>query len=373
MSVPRNAFIHVAEAMKKVVMIPVITNIRINDPRDAEQILADGKADLIGMGRPLIADPDLPNKAREGRVDEIRFCTACCRCFDDVLLDRFMSCSVNPRAGREREYVVERAPEARKVFVLGGGPAGMETARVAALRGHKVTLFEAKEKLGGQLLYATIPPFKEEWKTTIGYLIGQLERLTVQVKLNEAPTAEDIGAAKPDVVIITTGAIPCIPDLPGIKGPNVATATAVLSGKSHTGSKVVIVGGGSTGCETAEFLAQQGKQVTILEMLPRIGADYGPVNRFVVIDRLVAAGIRLETGVKVEAITGTGVRVVRGGLYPEFFEADNVVLSLGSLCNNAIACALEGKVPRVYTIGDALKPGSVKEAMECGFRIALQI
>jgi 2,4-dienoyl-CoA reductase (NADPH2) len=373
MCVPRNAFVHVAEGIKKVVTIPVITNARIIDPRDAEQILATGKADFVAMTRSLIADPDLPSKAREGRIDEIRFCTACCRCYDDYFSDRFMSCSVNPQAGMEKEYAIQRAPKVKKVFILGGGPAGMEAARVAALRGHRVTLFEAKDKLGGQLLYAAIPPYKEEWKTTIGYLTAQLEKLKVEVKLNEAPTAEEIARGKPDVAIIATGAIPHILDLPGIKGPNVATAIDVLAGRKQTGRNVVVVGGGSTGCETAEFLAQKGKQVAILEMLPRIGADYGPANRYVVIDRLVAAGIRLETGVKAEAITKTGVKVIRGGLYPEFFEADTVVLSVGMVPDDEIARTLEGRVSSVLKIGDAAKPASVKEAMESAFKIAMQI
>jgi 2,4-dienoyl-CoA reductase (NADPH2) len=373
MSVPRNAFVHVAEGIKKVVTIPVITNVRINDPRDAEQILATGKADFIGMARPLIADPDLPTKAREGRIEEIRFCTACCRCYDDIFSDRFMSCSVNPQAGMEREYTVQKAPKPKKVFILGGGPAGLEAARVAASRGHRVTLFEAKDKLGGQLLYAVIPPYKDEWKTTIAYLTAQLEKLKVQVKLNAAPTIEEIEKGNPDVVIIATGANPHILDLPGIKGSNVASAIEVLAGRKQTGQNIVIVGGGSTGCETAEFLAQKGKQVTILEMLPRIGADYGPMNRFVVIDRLVAAGIRLETGVKAGAITKTGVRVIRGGLYPEFFEADSVVLSMGMMPDDAVARSLEGRVSSVYKIGDAAKPAGVKEAMESAFKIAMQI
>ena len=296
MCLPRNVFVHVAEAIKKDVTIPVITNARINDPVDAEQILASGKADFIGMARPLIADPDLPNKAKEGRLGDIRFCTACCRCYDDIFSDRFMSCAVNPQAGREREYTIQQAEKAKRVFIIGGGPAGMEAARVAALRGHRVTLFEARDKLGGQLLNAVVPPYKEEWNTTIRYLTTQLEKLNVQVKMNATPTAKEIEEGKPDVVIVATGAIPHIPPMPGITGPNVATAIDVLSGKKPTGQKVIIVGGGSTGCETAEFLTQKGKQVTILEMLARIGADYGPMNRFVVIDRLVAAGIRLETG-----------------------------------------------------------------------------
>jgi 2,4-dienoyl-CoA reductase (NADPH2) len=255
MCVPRKVFVPVAEGIKKAVTIPVIANVRINDPLDAEQILASGKADFISMARPLIADPDLPNKAREGRIDDIRLCTACCRCYDDVFSDRFMSCAVNPQAGREREYALQQAPKAKKVFVLGGGPAGMEAARVAALRGHRVTLFEAKDKLGGQLLYAAIPPHKEELKTTISYLTAQLEKLKVRVKLNTAPTAEEIAEGKPDAVIIATGAIPHIPDWEGIAGPNVVTTIDVLAERKPTGQNVVILGSGLTGCETAEFLA----------------------------------------------------------------------------------------------------------------------
>lgn len=373
MCVPRNAFVHVAEGIKKVVTIPVITNARINDPRDAEQILATGKADFVGMARPLIADPDLPSKAREGRIDEIRFCTACCECYDDYFADRFVSCSVNPQAGKEREYAIQRASKAKKVFILGGGPAGMEAARVAALRGHRVTLFEATDKLGGQLVYGVIPPYKEELNTTVDYLTTQLEKLKVAVNLNAASTVEEIARGKPDVVIIATGASFYIPDLPGFNGPNVVTAIDVLGGKKQTGRNVVVVGGGPTGCETAEFLAQKGKRVAILEMLLRIGADYGPANRYLVIDRLVAAGIRLETGVKAEAITKTGVKVIRGGLYSEFFEADTVVLSMGLVSNDEIAQTLEGRVSSVFKIGDAAKPANIREAMESGFKIALQI
>ena len=193
-----------------------------------------------------------------------------------------MSCAVNPLAGKEGEYVVKPVEKAKKVFVIGGGLAGMEAARVAALRGHQVTLFEAKEKLGGLLLYGTVPPYKEEWKTTLRYLTTQLGKLRVQVRMNTRCTAKEVEEGRPDVVIVATGAIPLIPNLPGIHGNNVATALDVLAGRKQTGQTVVIVGGGSTGCETAEFLAQKGKQVTILEMLPRIGADYGPMNRWVV-------------------------------------------------------------------------------------------
>ena len=373
MCVPRNAFVYLAQGIKQVVNIPVIACVRINDPLDAEQIIATGQADLIGMARPLIADPDLPNKAKEGRLEDINLCTACCRCYDDVASDKFMCCSVNARAGREGETIIKRTKKAKKVFIIGGGPAGMEAARVAALRGHQVALFETKDKLGGQLLCAIVPPYKDEWKCTIRYLTTQLEKLHVEVRTNKRCTAKDVEEGKPDAVIVATGAMPLIPDLPGMNGDHVVTAVDVLTGRKQTSQNVVIVGGGSTGCETAEFLAQKGKQITILEMLPRIGADYGPMNRWVVIDRLIAAGIRLETGVKVEAVTEKGVNVLRAGLYPEFFEADSVVLAMGMVSNDEAARILAGNVASVFKIGDALKPASVAEAIESGFKISLQI
>lgn len=371
--VPRNAFVHLSEGIKQVVNIPVITNVRINDPLDAEQILVSGKADIIGMARPLIADPDLPNKAKAGRLDEIRQCTACCRCYDDVASNKYMTCAINPLAGREGEYILTHAKKAKRVFIIGGGPAGMEAARVAALRGHRVTLFEARDKLGGQLHYANLLPFKDEWNSTLHHFITQLEKLQIDVRMNESYSAEKIEENMPDVVVVATGASPRVPDLPGIDGNNVATAIDIITGKKQAGQKVVIVGGGATGCETAELLTQQGKQVTILEMLARIGSDYGPMNRWVVIDRLVEAGIRLETGVKAEAITKRGVKVIRAGQYPEFFEADTVILALGMVSADAIARNIEDKLPIVYKIGDAAKPAGFAEAIESGFRTGYQI
>lgn len=371
--VPRNFFVHLAEGIKRVVNIPVITGVRINDPLDAEQILDDGKADFIGLGRPLIADPELPNKAKAGRLEDIRLCTACCRCYDDVAADKFMSCAVNALVGREGEYSPTRSETTKKVFIIGGGPAGMEAARVAALRGHRVTLFEAKDKLGGQIQAALILPYKEEWKSTIQYLTTQLRKLQVEVRMNERCTVEQVEEDRPDVLCIGTGAVPIIPDLPGIKGNHVASAIDILTGKKQAGQRVVVVGGGSTGCEIAEFLAEKGKHVTILEMLARIGADYGPMNRWVVIDRLIAAGIRMETGVKAEAITEKGVSVVRAGLYPEFFEADSVVFAVGMAPNETVAHDLTDKVSTVFKIGDVDKVAGITEAIESGFRIGMQI
>ena len=195
----------------------------------------------------------------------------------------------------------------------------------------------------------------------------------VEVRMNESCSDEKVQENKPDVVVVATGASPLIPNLPGIDGNNVATAIDVITGKKQAGQNVVIVGGGATGCETAELLTQKGKQVTVLEMLARIGSDYGPMNRWVVLDRLIEAGIRLETSVKAEAITDKGVKVIRAGQYPEFFEADTVVLALGMVPNDATVKNLKGKLPIIHKIGDADKPAGFAEAIDSGFRIGFQI
>ncbi len=373
MCVPRGAFVYLAEGIKGGVAVPVAAGGRINDPVLAEQILLEGKADLIAMGAPLIADPDLPNKAKEGRLDEIRMCTACCNCWDDMMIGKAVTCSVNARVGKESKYPIFSAEKSKKIFVIGGGPAGMEAARVASERGHRVTLFEKGVKLGGQLLVATIPPYKEEWKTLIQYFMAQLRKLKVEVRLNEECTVRMVEKGRPDAVIVAAGAAPILPDIPGADRGNVMTAIEALTGSKEVGQKVVVVGGGSVGCETAEFLFKMGKRVTILEMLDRIGADIGEWNRWVVVDRLNAAGIRVEASSKVERITEEGVKITRPHGLQEFFEADSVVIAVGMRSLNRMVKELSGKVAFLYEAGDCVQPRKVRQAVEEGFQAGLQV
>ena len=373
MCVPRGAFVYLAEGIKQVVSIPVATGNRINDPVLAEQILVEGKADLIAMGTPLIADPYLPNKARQGLLEDIRMCTACCNCWDDMIKGKPITCSVNAMAGKELEYPIIAARKSKKVFVIGGGPAGMEAARVASQRGHHVTLFEEGLRLGGQLLYAALPPYKEEWNTLVNYLVTQLKKLNVEVRLNEECTIRTVEECEPDAVIVATGASPIIPNIAGVDRGNVITAIEALIGSKQVGQNVVIVGGGSIGCETAEFLFKMGKRVTILEMLDRIGADIGEWNRWVIVDRLNAAGIRVETGSKIELITEKGVKITRPHGLQEFFEADSVVIAVGMKSIDKIANELNGKVASLYKVGDCVEPRKVRQAIEEGFLVGLQI
>jgi len=369
MSVPQAKWIYLAEEIKKVVNIPIIGGTRISDPHLAEQILVDGKVDFIYLARALIADPEWPNKAREGRFDEIRQCTACCTCFDKAIELGGITCAVNARAGREAEYSIESTVEPKKVFIVGGGAAGMEAARVAALRGHHVTLADSKDKLGGQLLVAVLPPHKEELGNITKYLSRQMDKLGVDVRLGEEVNEKAITNAKPDVVIIATGATPIIPNIVGAKGKNVILATDVLKGHREVSQNVLIIGGGMVGCETAEFLAIKGKKVTILEMLGRIGADIERTNRWVIMGRLRSLSVRTERNAKVEEITESGVRIIRDGK-AEFFEGDSVVLAVGMESNRKLAEELEGKVAELHVVGDSAKPGKIAQAIESGFQVA---
>jgi 2,4-dienoyl-CoA reductase (NADPH2) len=374
MLLPRAGFVYLAEGIKEVVKIPVAAGNNINDPVLAEEIIAEGRADLIAMGRPLLADPELPNKAKQGLVEDIRRCVRCNHCFECLPRLEPVSCAVNAMCGREGTHGIHPASVIKKVTIVGGGPAGMEAARVAAKRGHKVTLFEKNNRLGGQLLYAVLPPYKGEWKSAIDYLTTQVQKMKMTLRLGEEATPRKIKKTLPDALVLATGAEYVLPDIPGIHGANVVTPIQVLTGERTVGRNVVIVGGGSIGCETAEFLSGHDKRVLILEMLPTIAVDLGPYNRWLMIERLIENDVRVETGVKVEEITDKGVWVVRPlSAHDEFFESDTVVVATGTRPVGSLVSAMKNKVPELHIIGDAVSPRKVKEAIEEGFLTALRI
>ena len=379
MSVPRGAFVYCAEEIKKVVNIPVIATNRINDPILAENILSQGKADLIGMARALLADPEFPNKAKEGRIDEIIPCIACSHCISEILLAykdwrRPVStlCVVNPRTGREAKYTIKSTPTPKKVFVVGGGPGGMEAAIIAASRGHQVTLHEKGGKLGGQLLIASLPPYKDEINSLVRSLIVRLEKAGVEIKLNTEVNLKTIEQGRPDAVVLATGATPITPDIPGARGDNVVTAAEVLNKQKEVGKAAIVIGGGMVGCETAEFLTQQGKKVTIVEMLKRIGSDILATNRPFLLTRLKNADTRMETNATVEEITDNGVRIRRNG-GSDFLDGDTAVLAVGFRADKKLAEELRGKVPALYSVGDCVEPRRIKEAIEEGFCVGMEI
>jgi 2,4-dienoyl-CoA reductase (NADPH2) len=373
--VPKGNWIFMGERIKKGINIPVIVGTRIVDPIMADKIIGEGRADMIYLARPLIADAELVNKAKEGRFDDIVPCTSCCLCFDAWSRTEPVYCQVNARAGRELEFNIIPARQKKKVFVVGGGPGGMEAARVAGLRGHKVTLFEKSDKLGGALNAAGAPSVKDGVGYFRDYLIKQMKKEGIEIRLNTEVENTIIEKERPDAVIVATGATPIIPDIPGVRGKNVVLAADVMGGKKSVGNKVVIVGGGMVGCELADFLHEEkGKSdITILEMLPKIAVDVGPTLRWVVRKRLNEFKIKIKTNARVSEITDKGVKSVCGGS-TEVFEADTVVIATGYEPWNKLVREIEGKAGvSVDAVGDCDKIGRIAEAVESGFRAALKV
>ncbi|MEE9418110.1 MAG: FAD-dependent oxidoreductase, partial [Desulfatiglandaceae bacterium] len=268
---PRGCMMDMAERVKKVVNIPVIAVGKLGYPDIAEKVLQQGKADFIGLGRALLADPEWPVKVKEGRSDDIRPCIGDhTGCLSRVFQGKYISCAVNPATGMEREFTVLPAHKPRSVLIVGGGPAGMQAAMVAAQRGHEVSLWENNDRLGGNLIPATVPEFKRDLGDLTKYLSTQVKKLHVDVRLGREASSELVQETKPDAVIVATGATPIMPQIPGMKKGRVLTAVDLLLGKKESGDKVLVLGGGLIGCETAAYLARAGKKVTIVEILERV-------------------------------------------------------------------------------------------------------
>ncbi|MCT4605682.1 MAG: FAD-dependent oxidoreductase [Marinisporobacter sp.] len=363
-----------AKEFKSIVSIPVITSGRINNPFLAEGILLSQKADMIGMARASLADPELPNKAKEGKFEEIIECIGCRQgCSGMLSEDLPVNCVLNPLTGNEKALSIKEAKEKKKILVIGGGPGGMEAAIVAAKRGHKVHLFEKHHELGGQLLLAAIPPTKSEITSFIVWQKNQLEKLGVHVHLNTEVDEKLLENEKPDHIIVATGAVPFIPPIQGVEHPIVLTSNDVLGGSEGAGQNVVVIGGGLVGAETSEHLAKHGKNVTLVELTDTIARDCEAGVKFFLMEALEALKVNIMTSTEVKEITENKVLVASNGENRFIENIDTVVMAVGSKPNNAVFKDIKEKHEKVSLIGDAQKVRTILDAVNEGYKTALQI
>ena len=373
MGYPQGWQVHLAEKIKKNIKIPVAALGKIKNPELAEKILSEGKADLVAIGRALLADPDLVMKAQRNEVDSIIPCISCNHCFERIVDEgKPLGCTVNPLAGREYDTRIVPALRSRKVLVVGGGPAGMQAASVASSRGHDVTLVEKDEKLGGQLLLAAKPPGKEEITAFMNYLIGQLEKKKVKVKLGEKATREVVESLNPDVVVVATGALPLIPPISGADSDKVVSSWSALVNPDQLGDTVVVIGGGLVGCDAACYIADQGKRVTLVEQLDNVALDTGSSSRKLLIQKLKEKKITVILKAMAEEINKDGVAFVENG-QSRVLTADTVVLAVGARSNRELMDALGNARVEVCAIGDCVAPRKIGQANAQGLNIGIRL
>jgi len=364
--------LNVADAakIKQALSIPVMVTGRLSDPYLAEDVLASGQADLIGMARGLICDPEYVNKLSDGRVAEIRPCISCNNCHNRELTDRSTRCLYNVEAGREMELHITPAKTKKKILIAGAGPAGMEAARVAKLRGHDVILFEKSAKLGGRLQLASVAPHKDEYAKAIAFCGKELKRLDIDVRMNTALTRSLMMNEKPDAVIIATGAKIEIPELKGLDADRALIAEQVLEGDVDVGQKVMIIGCGPVGAETAHFLAAQGKEVFIVEMMPQILPNMLPDFKWFLFEDFAKYKVDTWCDTVITAVSDTTVTLKSPEGERSIEDVDSVVFAVGGRPNKALALELADAGVAVTTIGDAKGPRDGVNAFYEGYMAA---
>jgi 2,4-dienoyl-CoA reductase (NADPH2) len=402
-NVPPGAFLYLARGIKEKVRVPVFASNRLGDPLVAEKALRSGAADMICWGRPLLADPELPNKVKNGRLDEIVSCIGCNQgCFDQLLSGFSVCCVLNPRVGREEDTEIKEAKVKKKIFVAGGGPAGMEFALVAKKRGYDVTLYEREERLGGQVNLVAASPGKREFLNVVKSLENRMAISGVGIKLKTTLTSKMVEDAQLDVLVVASGARPIDIKVPGINQPHVVSAWDVLNDMiPDIGKQVVIVGGSATGCETAllvatlgvvdpetltfllyhsaedvdriqKLLFSAGRKIIIIDILERMAGNVGISTRWSLMKSLRLMGVEFRPKTKLIQIIENAV-IVETGSKTESIPADTVIIAVGSQPVNNLAQEVKGNRLEIITIGDAKEPRKITDAVREGFDMALKV
>lgn len=372
---PYGCMADLADASKKTVDIPIIGVGRLDDPRVAVEVVEKGKMDIVAVGRGLLADPFWAKKLEQDRIQDIRPCIGCHEgCLDRIFQGKPLSCAVNPSTGRENIYRLHRSETPKTVMVVGGGVAGLESARVAALKGHTVKLFEKTDRLGGHLIEAGVPDFKEDLRRLLAWYHTQLEKLDIVMHLETEVTPDLVNEQAADAVIMATGSDPIVPEIPGMDNGASATVVDVFRGRKEIGGEVIVIGAGLVGCETALWLAQQGKKVSIVEILsePMMGLNPVPyVNRTFLMDLLNFNRIEILTNQKLSEVSGNQAMVVHNETEEEkTLSFQSLVFATGFLPDQKLYDDMIGGTPNLYLIGDAREPRNVMGAVWDAYEVA---
>jgi 2,4-dienoyl-CoA reductase-like NADH-dependent reductase (Old Yellow Enzyme family)/thioredoxin reductase len=373
MAIPPCPLVHLAREVKTVTEKPVIAVGKISPPESAEDILLNGYADFIATGRWLLADPQWPNKVRSGDLGDINYCISCNQgCIDRLFQQKDVWCLVNPWVGREKELSSEKADSCKNIMVIGGGPAGMQAAWTAAARGHRVTLYEKVSVLGGQFGLAKVPPKRHDIGVFIDYQINKLKKSGVKVVIGREATVDLVREKKPDFVVVAAGSDPYIPGIKIAEGVQLIDARALLGGGVEIHDTVIVAGGGMVGCEVAEYVAEMGKRVKVVEQLDTVASDCGVNDRYLLLKRLAHLGVEIYEGCRVEEITARGVRVSTKRGEREI-TGRTVVICMGSRPRVSLVEALKGSSIPFCTVGDCRETLKGIEAVYDGTKIGCTV
>jgi NADPH-dependent 2,4-dienoyl-CoA reductase/sulfur reductase-like enzyme len=373
---PYGCFVDLAEAVKHVAHVPVTAVGRILDPEFAASIIASGKADMVGIGRGLIAAPEWPRDVERGQTDDLRMCIMCNHCASSLMSSQPLRCAINPTVGETDAVTIAPAAAPRRVLVIGGGPAGMEAAHIAARRGHDVTLVEREPRLGGQLPLCSAPPFKHEISRLTQYLTTQVARQGVHVRVNSNTPAEALlDEIRPDTVIVATGVSPATLPVPGMDREKVVSAWSVLADKVSVGPRAVIVGGGSVGVETALFLAPRGVEVTIVEILETIAGGESTTILPFIHAQLERYRVRVLTQHRVLSVEEDGLCVAASDGTAFSIECGTVVIAAGTRPNPTFTGEIIARGIECHVVGDCSdsSTGTLAGAIHGGFRAGMQV